>query len=208
MELTFREIPCILLFVCFFWSLPHQPQARQQCHRRAAEVRRHLKLKGMIPSQTCSSKNKGVNPYCFFFSLDFHCLVLESHSKTRSRAGEPKSWTSGWQQQKRASEDQKLSETTEHGVYQKVTYQYVGLPSKPLIVDLILNSIPTALTFALGSRSLPDPRLDNGLHTYRTDPNGQQRLWRLSLYYKYSPQRLVRTCNQINHLLKKEKKIK
>lgn len=112
-------------------------------------------LKGMIPSQKkCRSKNKGVNPYCFFSSLDFHCLALgrknaaeEGDQSPGFPAGDSKRESLGIRTCQRYYREK--ADVPRSGV---LTF---GLPSQLLVVDLILNSKPTALRFALSNRSLP-----------------------------------------------------
>lgn len=92
--------------------------------------------------------------------------------EVHSRAREPKSWISGWRTAKEGlSESGIVGELAEGRELKRVVPQSdlltFGLTSKLVIVNLIINGMPTALRFALWKRShCPGPTLDNGLHTH------------------------------------------
>lgn len=159
MELMFWEISCIWLLCSDLSHLGHR-----QSHN-ATELQQGEQslttLKGMIPSQKCGSNNTGVNPYCFFSSLHFHCLALGSHRKNAAEEGDQSpGFPAG--DSKRESQGIRTCQRYYREKYRDITGDVprsgiltFGLPSQLLVVDLIPNSKPTALRFALSNRSLP-----------------------------------------------------
>lgn len=120
-----REIPCILLL--FSDLFPPQPQRIPRNHRTTAAQQTPKILKGMIPlRRTVIPRTRGETPLLLFLSR-LPLLGSEQSHKVCSREGEPKSWICGLGQQKRASENQKLSEGLQRKgspqeVYSKVVY--------------------------------------------------------------------------------------
>lgn len=144
----------ILLFSDLSYLNPRQSQS----HRTTVEVSRHLKFResGMIFSKrNSSSRNKRINPHCCFFSLAFCCSDLHNH-RQQAAEQEKQSCISGWRPAKEDLRESELSERfqREGNLREFITRWYISiwLISELFTMHLILNSMPTALRFALWNR--------------------------------------------------------